>query len=127
VLSRATGFDRPYGDNPYSGYDNVASPPYFATAHANDHRLPPKELVVLVERGGDSVAVPFSVLKRRKLVEVTIAGRSLTVRWRPGVASPFGGGEVGSAQVLEHGRPVTFDEPFWFAVAAFRPHVVLIR
>ncbi len=127
VLSRATGFDRRYGDNPYPGYDDVPSPPYFAAAHANDRRLPPKERVVLVERDGDSVAVPFSVLQRRKVVEVTVAGQSLTVRWRPGVVSPFGGGEVGSAQVLEHGRPVTFDEPFWFAVAAFRPHVVLIR
>src|SRR5712691_4514844 len=27
VLSRETGFDRPYGDNPYPGYDDVSSPP----------------------------------------------------------------------------------------------------
>jgi len=127
VLSRETGFDRSYGDNPYPGYDDVSSPPYFATAHANDRRLPPKERVVLIERGGDSVAIPFGLLKRRKVVEVTVAGQSLTVRWRPGVVSPFGSGEVGSAQVLEQGRPVTFDEPFWFVVAAFRPHVVVIH
>jgi len=127
VLSRETGFHRPYGDNPYPGYDDISSPPYFATAHANDRRLPAKERVVLLERAGDSVAVPFSVLRRRNVVDVTVAGHELTVRWRPGVGSPFGSGDVGSAQVLEHGRPVTFDEPFWFAVAAFRPQVVLIR
>ncbi len=127
VLSRNTGFDRSYGDNPYPGYDDVSSPPYFAAAHAGDRRLPAKERVVLIERGDDSVAVPFSVLQRRKMVEVTVAGHVLTVRWQPGVLSPFGSGEVGSAQVSEHGRPVTFDQPFWFAVAAFRPHVVLIR
>jgi hypothetical protein len=27
--------------------------------------------------------------------------------------------------VREHGRLVPFSEPFWFAVAAFRPRVVL--
>ena len=28
VLSRSTGFDRPYGGNPYSGYDRVDRPPF---------------------------------------------------------------------------------------------------
>jgi hypothetical protein len=37
------------------------------------------------------------------------------------------GREVGSAQVIENGKPVPFDEPFWFAVAAFRTHVRVIR
>jgi len=36
------------------------------------------------------------------------------------------GRDVGAAQVLERGRPVTFSEPFWFAVAAFRPNVQIV-
>src|SRR5262249_21401586 len=41
VLTRKTGFSRPYGQNPYGGYDDASSPPFFGAAHANDHRLPP--------------------------------------------------------------------------------------
>ena len=37
------------------------------------------------------------------------------------------GDDVGSAQVLENGRPVPFDEPFWFAVAAFRPDTRIVK
>jgi len=55
------------------------------------------------------------------------------VRWQGGVSSALDSGEiasgrdVGAAQVFEQGRPTTFSEPFWFAVAAFRPHVQIVR
>jgi len=133
VLTRDTGFSRPYGENPYSGYDDVSSPPFFPAAHANDRRLAPKERVVFLERGRDAAVVPFSVLRRRRVVRVSVGGHHLVVRWRGGVASALDssaiprGRDVGAATVTEHGRPVVFEEPFWFAVAAFRPHVRIVR
>ena len=133
VLTRNTGFSRPYGDNPYTGYDDASSPPFFPAAHGGDDLLPPKERVVFLERGRDATVVPFSVLQRRRLVRVTVGGHRLVVRWRAGVASALDSGsiprgrDVGAASVTEHGKPVVFDEPFWFAVAAFRPHVRIVR
>ena len=133
VLTRQTGFSRPYGENPYSGYDDVSSPPFFPAAHGGDHRLQPKERVVFLERGRDAVVVPFSVLQRRRLVRVTVGGHQLVVRWRGGIASALDshsiprGRDVGAATVTEHGKPVVFEEPFWFAVAAFRPNVRIVR
>jgi len=133
VLTRATGFSRPYGRNPYSGYDDVSSPPFFAASDANDTRLPPKARVVFIERGREAVAVPFSALRPRGIVRVTVGGRRLVVRWRRGVASALDSGfipngrDVGSGRVTENGKPVAFDEPFWFAVAAFRPHTKIVR
>ena len=133
VLSRETGHSRAYGTNPYAGYDNVDSPPFFPVRNSDDDRLPPKERVVLVERAGEAVVVPFSVLRERKVVEIEVGGRELTVRWQPGVASSLddsevaGGRDVGSAEVLENGRLVAFDQPFWFAVAAFRPDARIVR
>ena len=133
VLSRETGHSRPYGRNPYAGYDTVDSPPFFPTKNADDDRLPPKERVVFVERGGEAVAVPFSVLRERRELTVELAGDELTVRWRPGAASALDqdsvadGRDVGSAEVLEDGRLIAFDQPFWFAVAAFRPDVRIVR
>ncbi len=133
VLSRNTGYSRPYGENPYAGYDDVSSPPFFPTRNAGDKRLPPKERVVFLERGGSAVAIPFSTLAKKRQVEVTLAGHRFEVRWQGGVSSALDSGEiasgrdVGAAQVFEQGRPTTFSEPFWFAVAAFRPHVQIVR
>ncbi len=133
VLSRDTGHERPYGENPYSGYDDVDTSPFFPAANATDDRLPPKERVVYVERGNEAVAIPFSTLRARRVVRVEVDGRRLLVRWRGGVASPLDdaeiseGRDVGTAEVLEAGRLVPFDVPFWFAVAAFRPDVRIVR
>jgi hypothetical protein len=133
VLSRDTGHARRYGENPYTGYDDVDSPPFFPTKNSGDKRLPPKERVVFIERGADAVAVPFSTLQRRKRVRVEVGGRSLVARWRAGVASSLDAGsvadgrDVGAAEVREGERLVAFDEPFWFAVAAFRPNVRIVR
>jgi hypothetical protein len=128
VLSRITGVSRPYGENPYAGYDSVDSPPFFPAKNADDERLLPKERVVFIERGDDAVVVPFSTLREKKVVRVEVGGSKLVVRWRAGVASSLddaeiaAGRDVGAAEVLENGRLVAFDQPFWFAVAAFRPN-----
>ena len=133
VLSRDTGFSKAYGRNPYSGYDSIDSPPFFPTKNADDKRLPPKERVVYLERDREAVAIPFSVLSRKRELTIELAGDELTVRWRPGTASALdqdtlaAGRDVGTAEVLEDGRLVAFDQPFWFAVAAFRPDVRIVR
>ena len=65
---------------------------------------------------------------------VELGGDRFTVTWRPGVASALdaadvaSGRDVGSAEVIDAGgRAVPFSESFWFAVASFRPDVVLSR
>jgi hypothetical protein len=133
ALSRDTGHDRSYGQNPYVGYDDVDEPPFFPAANADDDRLAPKERVVFVERGADAVAIPFSTLRKRDVVRVEVGGHRLVVRGRARVSSSLdestvaGGREVVAAEVLEAGKLVPFDEPFWFAVAAFRPEVRIVR
>ncbi len=37
------------------------------------------------------------------------------------------GRDVGAAEVLAERALVPFDQPFWFAVAAFRPDVRVVR
>jgi Protein of unknown function (DUF3179) len=133
VLSRETGYSRSYGENPYPGYDDVDSPPLFATRKSDDERLPPKERVVFVERGKDAVVIPFSVLRARRVIRFALDGGRFVARWRAGVASALdagtvaGGRDVGAAEVREGGRLVGFDQPFWFAVAAFRPEARIVR
>jgi Protein of unknown function (DUF3179) len=132
VLNRDTGFVRDYGTNPYAGYDDIASPPIFATRNSDDDRLPPKERVVYVEVGKQAFAVPFPALVDKRTVEVETDEGKLLVRWQPGVASALDsaaiaeGRDVGSASALLEGEPVPFSEPFWFAVAAFRPDIEIV-
>ena len=132
VLSLETGFSRPYGENPYVGYDSVDSSPIFPTKNAGDDRLPPKERVVFIERRGEAAVVPFSSLREKRVVRVEVGGSRLIVRWRPGVASSLDDAEIaagrdtGAAEVREGGRLVRFDQPFWFAVAAFRPDARIV-
>lgn len=135
VLSRETTYSRPYGENPYIGYDDVDSPPFAPVANADDDRLPPKERVVFVEHGGDAAVVPFSTLEETRSLSVEIGGEELLVSWRPGARSALDdaqigeGREVGSVEVrtVDSGELVPFDTPFWFAVAAFRPDARIVE
>jgi Protein of unknown function (DUF3179) len=132
VLNRQTGFSREYGRNPYAGYDDVASPPFFPARNADDDRLPPKERVVYVEVGKQAFAVPYSTLDGKRRIELETDAGTLVVTWRPGIASALDsaaivlGRDVGSATVQLDGEPVPFSEPFWFAVAAFRPDIEIV-
>jgi Protein of unknown function (DUF3179) len=132
VLNRETGHFREYGANPYAGYDSVDSSPLFATRNEDDDRLPPKERVVYVEAGDGAFAVPFASLAKERTIEIETDDGTLDVRWRPGVASALDdptiaeGRDVGAATVLLDGKPTPFSEPFWFAVAAFRPDIEVV-
>jgi len=132
VLNLDTGFTRTYGVNPYVGYDGVDSSPLFAVRNEDDDRLPPKERVVYVEIGDGALAFPYSSLVEETEIARAVDGRILVVRWRPGVASALDtagiaeGRDIGSAEVLLDGAPVAFSEPFWFAVAAFRPDIEIV-
>ncbi len=133
VLSQDTGFDRPYGLNPYEGYDSVDSPPFFPAANLDDDRLLPKERVVFVD-GENAVVIPFSALEAAGTIEFTADGEALVAEWVPGVQSALdsqaigSSDEVGSARVTSAatGQLASFDTPFWFAVAAFRPDAAII-
>jgi Protein of unknown function (DUF3179) len=132
VLNRATCFRRDYGTNPYAGYDAIGSHPIFAARNADDDRLPAKERVVYVEVGKDAFAVPFPELTKQRTITFQTDEGELIVRWRAGVASALDtaaigeGRDVGAASVLLDGEPVPFTEPFWFAVAAFRPDIEIV-
>jgi hypothetical protein len=118
VLSRETGFDRPYGANPYEGYDQPDSPPFLFEGESND-ALPPKERVAAIAaRGGPAVVYPFSRLADEGPINDRIDGRPIVVMFDREVASALdessiaSGREVGAAAVFERtvgGRTLSFD------------------
>ncbi|HED16491.1 MAG TPA: DUF3179 domain-containing protein [Gammaproteobacteria bacterium] len=50
TLSRSTGFMRPYGNNPYHGYDNISDQPFLYDGH-QDQRLPAMARVLAIDTG----------------------------------------------------------------------------
>jgi hypothetical protein len=67
VLSRETGFQRPYGRNPYVGYDRIDQPPFLFRGRI-DERLPPMERVLSVSVGKRPILYPLSVLRNARVV-----------------------------------------------------------
>jgi len=117
VLTEETGYARPYGRNPYTGYDDVDSPPFLLGDRDPDGRLPPKERVVSIERGGALVAVPLSALSKRRVIDTAVGPAPVTIWWSAGTASALDadavaeGRDVGSVVVYDrrlHGRLLTF-------------------
>ena len=117
VLSRETGFDMPYGRNPYEGYDTRGPMKRFFLGD-RDKRLPAMERVVALRDGDRSVAIPFSALEDARVVELRLGDRDVVVFWAPGTASAVDRGsikkgrDVGSSVVFEattEGRALTFE------------------
>ncbi|MEK7423785.1 MAG: DUF3179 domain-containing protein [Actinomycetota bacterium] len=86
VLSTETGFSRDYGSNPYPGYDDVNSQPFLFEGEV-DGRFTAMTRVIGIEQGDAAAAVPLVDLRDRRVVQVQLDGRQLTVWWSPGTAS----------------------------------------
>ncbi|HLC01456.1 MAG TPA: DUF3179 domain-containing protein [Anaerolineales bacterium] len=110
VLSRDTGFERPYGRNPYTGYDDVNSSPFLYNGPETRGILPPMARVLTIDLNGEAVAYSYETLQDVHVVNDTVGGTPVVVIWQPGAASPFGSipatgvGTVGSAEA--YGREV---------------------
>ncbi len=94
VLSRDTGFERPYGRNPYEGYDDPEGGLLFDLPGKPDDRLAVKERVIGIGDTGDSVAVVRDSLVDRPPQELELDGRPVVLLHRPGQVSALGGREI---------------------------------
>lgn len=111
VLSRDTGFERPYGENPYEGLDTSERP--FLFAGEPDDRLPATSRVLGLARAGDVVAFPYEVVAADavggwSVLAERVAGAPVVVFWKSGTSSAL------DTQEIAEGRDVG-------AIAAYRP------
>jgi uncharacterized protein DUF3179 len=116
VLSRDTGFDRDYGTNPYTGYDDISSKPFLFRGGI-DGRYPPMTRLVGIRRAGDSVAILLDGLRAHHVVATTVGGQPVVVFERDGTASPLDaaaipdGHDVGATAAFDpvvDGRELSF-------------------
>lgn len=117
VLSRVTGFSRPYGENPYSGYDDIHNTPFLFRGPPTPGTLPPVARVLTVDLDGEAVAYPYEVLQEVRAVNDTVGGQDIAVFWEAGTASALdaatiaAGRDVGAANAYARrlgGETLTF-------------------
>lgn len=117
VLSRDTGFERPYGRNPYAGYDTYnntlsAGGDFALFRQELDERLEAAERVVTVslpEEGLD-VAYPLTILAEQGVINDTQGSQDLVIFYVPGTASAL------DAEVIAESRDVG-------ATGVYDPHL----
>ncbi|HEX6231565.1 MAG TPA: DUF3179 domain-containing protein [Jiangellaceae bacterium] len=99
VLTRDTGYERPYGRNPYVGYGQGDGPLTGFVTGESDDRLVPMARVVGVHVQGASgqsfpLAVPTADLAELGIITTRVDGRQVTVWHIPGTVSSLDGQNV---------------------------------
>jgi hypothetical protein len=99
VLSRRTGHVRAYGNNPYRGYDRIDDQP-FLFFDPVDERLPPMERVLNVSVADTHRLYPFSLLKKRPVINDTVADVPVVVFSRMGTLSVLDASEIKNSRTV---------------------------
>jgi hypothetical protein len=86
VLSRNTGYDRNYGANPYTGYDDIDNTPLFGAGN-DDGRLPPMEKVIGVKLNEQRKAYPYSITRKEQVINDEVGNTPLLVIHTDGATS----------------------------------------
>jgi len=97
VLSRDTGHARPYGRNPYAGYDDINQTPFLLSSPA-DPRLPPMERVLSVSVAGKHRLYPLSLLEKHPVSNRQLGAVPYVVFARPDMASPLDSPEIANGR-----------------------------
>lgn len=117
VLSRDTGFNRNYGNNPYVGYDDINSSPFLYDGPPTPGELRPVERVLTIETASEAVAYPYTTLEEVQVVNDTVDNTEVVVFWEAGTSSALDTGtiadgrDVGSANAYNReldGQTLTF-------------------
>lgn len=129
VLIPANPALRPYGKNPYVGYDTRAEPYALFQGRLPDG-IDPMARVIVVPRQHRTIAVSLAFLRERG--QMTIDDVDLT--WSEGVASSLDrdriaeGREVGAVSIIESStrQPLAHHVTFAFVAFAFHPELPIL-
>ena len=107
VMSRETGYNRQYGMNPYTDYDNRSGTPFLFRGAVDPRLSPPVAHVLAALIDGIPVAYPFEILRSEAVVNDVVAETPVVIFFQGGVASALGdyvidnAREIGTAGMYE--------------------------
>ncbi|MFO7799144.1 DUF3179 domain-containing protein [Rhodohalobacter sp.] len=97
VLSKDTGHQRPYGQNPYTGYDDINNTP-FLMGDIEDDRLPPMEKVIGVRVSDVQKAYPYSLTKESVVINDTMGQTPIVVFHTEGARSALDASSISQSR-----------------------------
>ncbi len=116
VLSRQTGHNRPYGRNPYVGYDTL-NHPFLYLGPRIDASYTPFTRVLVVRINNQEQGYQYPELQKNVVTHDSIGGQNIVIFWSEDSASPLDtqsvseGRQVGSANAflpIIEGRELNF-------------------
>ncbi|MEE9551628.1 MAG: DUF3179 domain-containing protein [Gammaproteobacteria bacterium] len=99
VLSYKTGHIRPYGRNPYRGYDKIGDIP-FLFRDPVDKRLPAMERIIFVRNKGSQRLYPFSLLAEVRIINDNIMGLPVVIFSKKGTLSVLDASEITDSRLI---------------------------
>ena len=93
VLSRNTGYSKPYGTNPYEGYDTSSSP-FLYEGPETDGEHDPFERLLFVQAGEEERAYLYGELREKRVVRDHLGGRPIALFWASGTSSALDTGTI---------------------------------
>jgi len=100
VVNRKTGHSRPYGNNPYRGYDNIGQTPFLFRGEL-DKRLPPMERVMHIRSDKSEKLYPFSRLKQSGVVNDLVGDLPVVLFSRDGLLSVLDAGAIKKSRSIQ--------------------------
>lgn len=117
VLSRETGYDRDYTQDPYESEGYYTSPAIWFPLSHEDTRLDPKTIVYGLEINGEPVAFDASLIREAKTIETFISNKMVQLIWDE---------ELETARVFINDEEQIPLQTYWFSWAAVYPETKLI-
>ena len=105
VLSQQTGYNRPYGRNPYVGYDTL-NHPFLYLGPRIDASYTPFTRVLVVRINNQEQGYQYPELQKNVVTHDSIGGQNIVIFWSENSASPLDtpsvseGRQVGSANAF---------------------------
>ncbi|MFQ5660833.1 MAG: DUF3179 domain-containing protein [Gammaproteobacteria bacterium] len=99
ILSITTGYLRPYGRNPYRGYDHIGDIP-FLMSDPVDKRLPPMERVIFVRQGSLQRLYPFAVFRKKPVINDKLGDLALVIFSKKGTLSALDASEIAESRLI---------------------------
>ena len=97
VLSRDTGYDRNYGANPYTGYDDINNTPLFGAGN-DDGRLPPMEKVIGVKMDEHQKAYPYPITRKEHVINDKIGDTPVLIIHTDGATSALDATQIAESK-----------------------------
>lgn len=106
VLNRETGDSRPYGRNPYVGYDDISKKPFLFRGET-DGRLRPMEKVIALHMDGNTRAYPYAITRKKRIIHDEANGEPIVVFHAKGATSALDQSSISDSK--EAGSTGIFD------------------